>query len=106
MTSYVLGLGHVGLPLACWLALSGQVVLGVDIDCERIAQIRAGRIDIEEYRNGVPIKEIAKTLIERGVLQIGEKIERVGAEPAVFLISVGIADRPDGSKDLSPVIVR
>lgn len=104
MTSYVLGLGHVGLPLACWLALSGQVVLGVDIDCERIAQIRAGRIDIEEYRNGVPIKEIAKTLIERGGLQIGEKIERVGAEPAVFLISVGIADRPDGSKDLSPVI--
>lgn len=48
MEIFVLGLGHVGLPLACWIAMAGQPVFGVDTDAERIAQIRSGRIQIEE----------------------------------------------------------
>jgi len=42
----VVGLGYVGLPLALGFARAGFHVIGVDIDAERVEQLRAGRSHI------------------------------------------------------------
>jgi UDP-N-acetyl-D-galactosamine dehydrogenase len=39
----VIGLGYVGLPVAVALARAGTPVIGFDIDCGRIDELRAGR---------------------------------------------------------------
>lgn len=40
----VFGLGHIGLPTALAISLSGYSVLGVDIDPDRVEHIRSGRV--------------------------------------------------------------
>lgn len=103
MEIFVLGLGHVGLPLACWIALTGQHVFGIDTDRERIDQICSGRIQIEESFDGVPLSALSQKLIAQGQLHVNTTLAR-HKDPAVFLICVGIADAPDGTKNLSPVV--
>ena len=44
----VVGLGYVGLPLAVAFAESGARVVGVDLDTDRIAGIRAGKSYVED----------------------------------------------------------
>ena len=44
----IIGLGYVGLPLAVAFADSGASVIGVDLDPQRVAAIRAGRSFIED----------------------------------------------------------
>ncbi|MGA8000287.1 MAG: nucleotide sugar dehydrogenase [Pseudolabrys sp.] len=39
----VIGLGYVGLPVAVAFARSGVPVIGFDIDCKRVEEVRAGR---------------------------------------------------------------
>jgi UDP-N-acetyl-D-mannosaminuronic acid dehydrogenase len=49
----VVGLGMVGLPLACAFAQAGFVVVGVDIKPERVAAINAGRNPIAGEEPGL-----------------------------------------------------
>jgi len=44
----IIGLGYVGLPLAVAFADSGASVIGVDLDPQRVAAIRAGQSFIED----------------------------------------------------------
>src|SRR6266511_3155195 len=44
----IIGLGRVGLPLALSFADRGLRVLGIDIDPERLAAVRAGRMPFAE----------------------------------------------------------
>ncbi len=60
----ILGLGYVGLPLACEFARAGFKVTGIDIDRERIKRIKMGRHYIED----VGRKEVAQ-LIKKGSLK-------------------------------------
>ncbi|HXZ23718.1 MAG TPA: NAD(P)-binding domain-containing protein, partial [Methanomassiliicoccales archaeon] len=39
----VIGLGYVGLPLACMLAEAGNDVIGVDVDKQKVAIINSGK---------------------------------------------------------------
>jgi len=39
----IIGLGYVGLPLACAFAGRGVAVLGFDVDAEKVAKLRGGR---------------------------------------------------------------
>ena len=48
MTIGIVGLGYVGLPLAVTFAEAGENVIGVDIDAQRIADMRAGVSPIED----------------------------------------------------------
>lgn len=49
----VIGLGYVGLPLACCVAAAGFDVVGIDRDVERVAMIAAGRSPIEGDEPGL-----------------------------------------------------
>ena len=57
MKPCVIGLGHVGLPLACVLAQDGFQVIGLDIDTSKVQLINQGRTNIPE-------KELKELLIE------------------------------------------
>jgi UDP-N-acetyl-D-glucosamine dehydrogenase len=56
----VIGLGYVGLPLACTAARKGFPVLGFDIDMMKVDQINAGTSYINQIGDGV-IAELQQT---------------------------------------------
>jgi UDP-N-acetyl-D-mannosaminuronic acid dehydrogenase len=51
----VIGLGYVGLPVACEFARVGFAVTGIDVKSERIAMIAAGRSPIEGDEPGLDV---------------------------------------------------
>jgi UDP-N-acetyl-D-glucosamine dehydrogenase len=65
----IIGLGYVGLPLAVAFAESGASVIGVDLDAQRVAAIRAGRSFIED----VPTSALA-ALVEAGRLGAADDV--------------------------------
>lgn len=103
MTVYVFGLGHVGLPLAAWIALSGQEVIGIDINKDLTDKILQGNVEIHEYYNGIHIAQLVYNLIKSGSLKIGNQFERIDFSPAIFVCSVGIGITKDGKQDISPL---
>jgi UDP-N-acetyl-D-glucosamine dehydrogenase len=48
MSIGIVGLGYVGLPLAMEFAESGQKVIGIDIDAQKVQGLRDGRSHIED----------------------------------------------------------
>src|SRR4051794_15032139 len=54
-TIAVIGLGYVGLPLACTVARKGFTVLGFDIDTMKVDQLNAG----SSYISHIDAKEIS-----------------------------------------------
>jgi UDP-N-acetyl-D-glucosamine dehydrogenase len=60
-TIAVVGLGYVGLPLACALAEAGHRVIGVDLSLDRVEGINAGRSHIED----VPPTQVRRLVEER-----------------------------------------
>jgi UDP-N-acetyl-D-mannosaminuronic acid dehydrogenase len=63
----VIGLGYVGLPVACVFAESGFAVVGLDIKADRVATINAGLSPIEGDEPGLP--ELVAKVIADGRLQ-------------------------------------
>lgn len=103
MNVYVFGLGHIGLPMATWIALKGHDVIGIDINEKVVEQINKGSINIQELYNGVHIGKVAQNLIKDNKLSVHTTFCRKNSDPAVFIITVGIADKEDGSHDTSPL---
>ncbi|MEA3310186.1 MAG: NAD(P)-binding domain-containing protein, partial [Chloroflexota bacterium] len=60
----VIGLGYVGLPVACLFAEAGFDVIGVDIQVERIAKINAGVSPIEGKEPG--LAELLAQVVQAG----------------------------------------
>ena len=63
----VIGLGMVGLPVACAFAQAGFRVIGVDLKPERVAAINAGHSPIEGDEPG--LSELLGTVVEAGTLR-------------------------------------
>lgn len=59
----VIGLGYVGLPLAVEYAKAGFRVVGIDLDADKVAQLKAGR----SYIIDVPTADVAD-VVQRGLL--------------------------------------
>ncbi len=104
MNIYVFGLGHIGLPMATWIALKGYKVIGIDINAETITQIKNGTVNIQEQLNGVHISKVAQNLIKNENLSVYTTFNRKNTVPSVFLITVGISDKENGLSDISPLI--
>ncbi|HET7421369.1 MAG TPA: nucleotide sugar dehydrogenase [Candidatus Dormibacteraeota bacterium] len=62
-TVAVVGLGYVGLPLACALAEAGHTVIGIDADTRKVDGINQGRSHIED----IPAQQV-ETLVKGGRL--------------------------------------
>lgn len=63
----VIGLGYVGLPVACMFARAGFQTWGVDIVAERIETLNAGKNPIEGKEPG--LAELIEDVIGRGLLK-------------------------------------
>ena len=63
----VIGLGYVGLPVACLFAEAGFDVVGVDVKAERVGAINAGISPIEGREPG--LAELLATVIASGRLR-------------------------------------
>jgi UDP-N-acetyl-D-glucosamine dehydrogenase len=76
----VIGLGHVGLPLAVAIAGAGHTVLGIDRDVERVAAVAAGRS---------PVADVAPAalaaLVGQDRLRVSTDIEHAAGADAVVI---------------------
>ncbi len=76
----VLGLGYVGLPTACMLAVQGYRVIGVDVKPEVVQTVSRGGVHIEEAG--------LKTMLQAAI-NSGNLVAKTEVEPAdVFIIAV------------------
>lgn len=64
----VVGLGYVGLPVAATFAEAGFPVIGVDLDAERVEEIRAGRSPIGGDEPG--LAELVQEVTEAEALRV------------------------------------
>lgn len=104
MNVYVIGLGHVGLPMACFAARAGKSVIGVDIDPHAVEAVRNGTVKIHELCDEMPISRLAKELIAQGTLAVTGSLRRRDEAPGVFVVSVGIKSSPDFAQDTTPIV--
>lgn len=99
MNITVIGLGYVGMVAVACLADAGHRVLGVDIDHDRISQVRAGQLPF--YEPG--LEDLLGLALSAGRLRF-EHRDHV-AEPLgeVTLITTGTPQTANGAADLSQV---
>ncbi len=91
----VIGLGHIGLPTACVLAMSGYDVLGVDIDKKVVMRTQLGEsIYIEPNLHDLLIKTIKNKSL---------KVSINIASADIYIIAVPTPLTPDNQPDLSYV---
>ncbi len=96
----VVGTGYVGLVTAACLADAGNSVVGIDIDAERIAQLRAGGCPIHEP--GLP--QLITENLAAGRLAFTTDYGEGLADVEVVLIAVGTPPDEDGSADVQHVL--
>ena len=79
----VIGLGYVGLPVACQFAQAGFNVLGVELRSDRVAQINAGRSPIEGDEPG--LDELLKQVIASRKLQATKDYQELGDRDVILI---------------------
>ena len=92
----VFGLGYVGSVSAACLSQLGHTVVGVDVNPEKAAHIRAGRAPVLEPR----LEELMSANVRAGRLTASESPE-AAKDADVFMICVGTPSNAQGAIDLS-----
>ena len=96
MNICVVGTGYVGLVAATCFAESGNDVVGVDIDREKVARLRRGEVPI--YEPGLE-ELLQRNLAEKRLSFTTELAEGVRASEIIY-IAVGTPPGPDGEADM------
>ncbi|HET7319380.1 MAG TPA: UDP-glucose/GDP-mannose dehydrogenase family protein [Nitrospirota bacterium] len=96
----VIGTGYVGLVTGTCLAESGNTVLCMDIDKQKIDLLNSGVVPI--YEPG--LEELIKRNTAHGRLGFTTDISRAVHEASVIFIAVGTPPGEDGSADLKYVL--
>lgn len=95
----VIGCGYVGLVTGACLAETGHRVVCTDIDSERIAQLRAGRVPIYEQH----LDKLLESARSSGQISFThDTAEAIRAGGAIF-ICVGTPPKESGEADLSAI---
>ncbi|CAA9271544.1 MAG: UDP-glucose 6-dehydrogenase, partial [uncultured Chloroflexia bacterium] len=95
----VVGAGHVGLVTSACLADIGHWVTLVDVDEERMADLKVGEVPVYEPGLEALVDEVAR----RGRLRFSTELTSVVSAADVLFICVGTPQGDDGSADLSNV---
>ena len=100
MRIIVVGSGYVGLVTGACFAESGVSVTCVDVDAEKIRQLKEGEIPIYEPGLGAMVK----SNIEKKRLFFSSEIKECIDNAEVIFIAVGTPPGEDGSADLKHVL--
>jgi UDPglucose 6-dehydrogenase len=93
----VIGTGYVGLVTATCFAESGNDVLGMDVDAQKIQVLESGRLPI--YEPG--LQELVQRNRREGRLNFTTDLARAIERAQIVFIAVGTPQGADGSADLS-----
>ena len=96
----VVGTGYVGLVAGTCFAESGNDVICVDIDAEKVARLQQGRIPI--YEPG--LEELIKRNVAEGRLSFTTDLSSAVLQSLICFIAVGTPPGEDGGADLGAVI--
>ncbi len=96
----VVGTGYVGLVAGTCFAESGNTVVCVDVDENKIRMLREGKIPI--YEPG--LEELVKKNVEEERLSFTTDINQAVKDSLINFIAVGTPPGEDGSADLRHVI--
>ena len=96
----VIGTGYVGLVAGTCLAESGNDVICVDIDEDKIKVLSKGEVPI--YERG--LEQILERNLKEGRLHFTTELEQGVAEAEVIFIAVGTPPGENGEADLSGVL--
>ena len=92
----VIGTGYVGLVSAVCLADLGHIVVGTDVDREKIDKANQGISHI--YEPG--LEELLKANLKRGNLTFSHDLDKTIQESEVLFVCVNTPQREDGSADM------
>lgn len=95
----VIGTGYVGLVSGTCLAESGNRVLCVDLDVDRVERMKNGKVPI--YEPG--LEGMVPRNVEKGRLSFSTSLEEGVRHGDILFIAVGTPSAEDGSADLSQV---
>ncbi|HTW89583.1 MAG TPA: UDP-glucose/GDP-mannose dehydrogenase family protein [Candidatus Binataceae bacterium] len=101
MNIAVVGTGYVGLVSGTCFAESGNEVICVDIDANRIAQLKAGKIPI--YEPG--LEELIRRNVNEGRLHFTTDLDDAVRQSLVSFIAVGTPMGANGAADLNGVLI-
>ena len=96
----IIGSGYVGLVSGAGLAEAGHNVVCMDVDAQRIANLRQGNSPI--YEPG--LDEMLVDNVERDHLSFTTSLEKAVEHAEALLIAVGTPPSEDGSADLGHVL--
>jgi len=97
-TVAVIGIGYVGLPLACEFARAGFTVHGIDVDASRVSALKQGRSHVRDVRD-----EVLAPLIERKAVLPGADFS-VLADCQAVIICVPTPLRKTRDPDISYIV--
>lgn len=100
MNLTVVGTGYVGLVTGACFAEMGNVVTCVDVDRNKIAGLKEGRLPIYEPGLDAVVNENSAA----GRLKFSTSLPEAMAESSVYFIAVGTPPKGDGSADLTHVL--
>ena len=92
------GLGYVGLCTATVMASKGIPIIGVDVDDNRIEQLRNGQPPFHEPQ----LQPMLKAALRRKRMEFTTDASKLAATNTIF-VTVGTPSNPDGSIDLTYV---
>lgn len=96
----IIGTGYIGLVIVLGLADFGNQVICLDIDDEKIEQLRKGISPIKEK----DIDELLRRNIEKNRIKFTKDIQELISNSEIIFICVNTPPKEDGSVDLSQVI--
>jgi UDPglucose 6-dehydrogenase len=100
MNIAVVGTGYVGLVSGTCLAESGNEVICVDIDSERVARLKSGEVPI--YEPG--LEELVRRNVKEGRISFTTDLSSAISQSMVSFIAVGTPMSASGAADLSGVL--
>ncbi|GIW39858.1 MAG: UDP-glucose 6-dehydrogenase [Candidatus Binatia bacterium] len=95
----VVGTGYVGLVAGTCFAESGNDVVCVDIDAEKVGQLRRGTVPI--YEPG--LEELVRRNLEAGRLDFTTDLRDAVRRSLLCFLAVGTPEAEDGGADLSGI---
>ena len=100
MNITIIGTGYVGLVTGACFAEMGSRVTCVDIDREKIANLKKGILPI--YEPG--LEKLVTENLQDGTLAFSDNLADAAADSQIFFIAVGTPSGEDGSADLRYVL--